>query len=110
MVVDPDGLPRAGVRVLRQESPGFGGALKEGFAAADGNYVLAMDADGSHSPEVLPKLWALREGREVVIASRFVAGGSAVLSPFRYVLSWLLNRVSAQPSPGCRWPGSCRPA
>ena len=102
LVVDggsTDGTPerarREGVRVLRQESPGFGGALKEGFAAADGNYVLAMDADGSHSPEVLPKLWALREGREVVIASRFVAGGSAVLSPFRYVLSWLLNRVSA---------------
>src|SRR3954465_3925713 len=34
-----------GARVLVQTSPGYGGALREGFAAANGRYIVTSDAD-----------------------------------------------------------------
>jgi SAM-dependent methyltransferase len=52
-----------------------------------------MDADYSHEPSFIASLWAVREAADVVIASRYVEGGSAEMSPLRALLSRLLNRV-----------------
>jgi dolichol-phosphate mannosyltransferase len=71
--------------------PGYGGALRTGFQAATGNYVLTLDADGSHDPSFLSQMWESRESAEVVVASRYVAGGAAEMSPLRSVLSRVLN-------------------
>jgi dolichol-phosphate mannosyltransferase len=80
-----------GAAVLTQREPGYGGALVEGFAAALGEYVLTMDADASHPPASIDALWKSRDRAEVVIASRYVPGGTARMPAARYGLSRILN-------------------
>jgi dolichol-phosphate mannosyltransferase len=80
-----------GARVHPQTESGYGGALKEAFRRAQGDFVVTMDADYSHDPDFIRDLWAARERGAVVIASRYVAGGSSEVSGFRSVLSRILN-------------------
>ena len=50
----------------------------QGIAAARGRYVVIMDADLQHPPEVLPAMAeALVHGAALVVASRYARGGSA---------------------------------
>jgi dolichol-phosphate mannosyltransferase len=80
-----------GARVVEQTESGYGGALTTGFARASGAYILTMDADLSHPPEFVERLWAERDRADVTIASRYVPGGSADMSLYRYWLSRVLN-------------------
>ncbi|MEO6742476.1 MAG: glycosyltransferase [Chthoniobacteraceae bacterium] len=82
-----------GARVILQRRLGYGGALREGFMQAAGKYVLTMDCDLSHPPDLLPVLWQGREIAEVTVASRFVAGGQSAAPLGRKVLSRILNFV-----------------
>ena len=91
-----DTLPKArgaGATAFVQTQPGYGMALKEGFAAARGRYIVTMDADLSHDPALLPAMMASISGADVVIASRYVKGGSSAGSAFRRVLSIILNCI-----------------
>ncbi|MCH2170879.1 glycosyltransferase [Myxococcota bacterium] len=92
---DPSAAPAraAGARVLAQKRPGYGGALREGLAAATGDYVVTMDADLSHPPETIGDLIDHRDDAEMVVASRYVKGGSADMSVYRAVLSRILNSI-----------------
>ena len=83
-----------GARVLTQQGRGLGGALREGLCAADSPWVAVVDADGSHPPEVLAQMWAKREQADLIIASRYIPGGSAVMGPLRQILSRSLNMVA----------------
>ena len=78
-------------KVIRQTIPGYGGALMEGFLAARGKYILTMDADLSHPIGVFNALWQNHERYDLIIASRYIEGGSAHMPFFRYVLSRILN-------------------
>ncbi|HEX7355483.1 MAG TPA: polyprenol monophosphomannose synthase [Mycobacteriales bacterium] len=49
---------------------GFGWALAAGY-----DVIVEMDADGSHQPEELPRLLAALRGADLVLGSRWVAGG-----------------------------------
>ena len=93
-----DGTPRwateAGATVVRQPGRGYADALLTGFRQARGAFVASMDADYSHDPDFLRALWAARHDAELVIASRYVAGGFAYMPFFRRLLSRILNRVS----------------
>lgn len=80
-----------GAAVIGQEKPGLGGAFIAGFALAQGEFVLIMDADGSHAPEDVPRLWQRRTEADIVIASRFVPGGAADMPRLRYWASRMLN-------------------
>lgn len=84
---------KGGARVIVQERPGYGGALREGLAESSGDYVVTMDADLSHPPATIAALFAQRDAAEVVIASRYVPGGSADMSIWREFLSRVLNAV-----------------
>lgn len=70
------------VKVLhREEKAGLGPAYAAGFACAVGDLeaavVCEMDCDFSHDPADLPRLVAaVGEGADLVIGSRYVAGGS----------------------------------
>lgn len=86
---------RLGANVLVQIAPGYGGALREGFAAARGTFVLTLDADLSHDPDFIGKLWRERHDADVVIASRYVRGGVAYMPFHRKLLSRVLNRFFA---------------
>ncbi len=72
------GNPR--VHVLHRPGKlGLGTAYLDGFAwglARDYAYLFEMDADFSHDPSYLPAMIArARAGADVVIGSRYVAGG-----------------------------------
>ena len=92
-----DGTPAAvakrGGRVVTQTERGYGGALIAGFAATRAPYVLTMDADLSHRPVFIEELWKRRHEADVLIASRYVAGGRADMTATRRLFSHVLNRV-----------------
>ena len=56
---------------------GFRWAFERGY-----DYLVEMDADGSHRPEDLPKLLAVCENFDLVIGSRYVRGGKTMNWPF----------------------------
>jgi dolichol-phosphate mannosyltransferase len=68
------------VRVIhRRQKQGLGPAYLEGFrhALADGaELVLEMDCDFSHDPADVPRLLAAAADADLVLGSRYVAGGS----------------------------------
>jgi SAM-dependent methyltransferase len=82
---------RSGARVIHQEQRGYGGALLRGFAEARGDYILTMDADQSHPTTFIRRMWEARHSAEVIVASRYVPGGSARMPRTRQVLSRVLN-------------------
>lgn len=90
-----DAAAELGARVLVQREPGYGGALREGFAAATGEFVLTLDADLSHDPDFIIKMWRARHHADLVIASRYTKGGVAFMPWERRILSGVLNRFFA---------------
>ncbi len=84
-----DGMADADSRVHvlhRSTKEGLGAAYVAGFAwgLRRGYQVLVeMDADGSHAPEQLPRLLDALNHADVVLGSRYVAGGSVVNWPKR---------------------------
>ena len=84
-----------GARVVGQNERGYGGALLAGFAAASAPFVVTMDADLSHPPKFLKDFWEQRKEADLLIASRYVAGGQADMGIGRRVLSTILNRTYA---------------
>ena len=87
---------QAGATVLTQREPGYGTALREGFAAARGEWVATMDSDLSHPPMILRTLYRNRERGDLLIASRYVKGGLANMPLQRKWLSRVLNQVFAR--------------
>ncbi|MHB8218890.1 MAG: polyprenol monophosphomannose synthase [Acidimicrobiales bacterium] len=89
------------IHVLRRrQKSGLGSAYRAGFAwglAHGYEACVEMDADFSHDPDALPQLVApLGEGHELVIGSRYVAGGSIPnWSWHRHLLSWGGNRYAS---------------
>ncbi len=82
-----------GIRVLhRGEKDGLGRAYLAGFslALADGyQYLIEIDADGSHDPADLPRMLELaQDGADLVIGSRWVSGGAVLNWP------WIREAIS----------------
>jgi dolichol-phosphate mannosyltransferase len=70
----------------RARKEGLGKAYVAGFRwglERDFDTLVEMDADGSHQPEELPKLLAALRDADVVLGSRYVAGGRVVDWPWR---------------------------
>ena len=82
-----------GAKVHFQKQRGYGMALKEAFAIAQGKFIVTMDADYSHDPTFIRDLYAQREKTSVAVASRYAPGGSSDVSGLRSVLSRILNTV-----------------
>ena len=81
--------------VARQGPRGFGEALTEGFLTAralGATAVLTMDCDFSHDPRDVPRLLAALDGADMVIGSRYTAGGQLRAWPlYRRLLSAAAN-------------------
>jgi glycosyltransferase involved in cell wall biosynthesis len=70
---------RPDIRIVAEPRPGKGHALRSGFAAATGDVIVMLDADGSMSPQEIPRyLYFLENGYDFVKGSRFVAGGGSL--------------------------------
>ncbi|MBL7253961.1 glycosyltransferase family 2 protein [Paractinoplanes lichenicola] len=74
-----------GVRIVQQNRRGKGNALACGFAAATGDIIVMIDADGSTDPKEIPSfIAALRAGADFAKGSRFSgSGGSADITRLR---------------------------
>ncbi|MFH1038817.1 MAG: glycosyltransferase [PVC group bacterium] len=80
-------------RVFIQQNPGYGNAFQEGLKAAQGDYVLTLDGDFSHPPRFISELYRQRQEAELIIASRWIEGGTAEMPWWRMVLSRILNTI-----------------
>lgn len=87
---------RLGARVVVVRGAGYGAALRAGLDEARGEYVVTMDADLSHDPRVIRRLWEARDAAAVAVASRYVPGGSSVTGGLRLFLSRVLNLAFAR--------------
>ena len=94
-----DGTPdvarrlRPDVRVVNQTRTGKGNALACGFAAATGDIIVMIDADGSTDPAEIPRfVEALTSGADFAKGSRFAPGaGSSDITPLRRLGNKLLG-------------------
>ena len=63
----------------RPRKTGLGDAYKEAIGKVVGDKtvrsVITMDADGSHSPEYIKEFLNQIDGHDLIIGSRYVAGG-----------------------------------
>lgn len=81
--------------VHRQQRGGLATAVAEGFSHSQSDYLIVMDADLQHPPEVIPSILShLLNGVDIVIPSRFVPGGSdGGLSVTRKLVSWTARKL-----------------
>ncbi len=87
------------LHILEREGKlGLGSAYLTGFRWAlerDYDWIFEMDADFSHNPDDLVRLYqtAIGEGADVVIGSRYVSGVNVVNWPLpRLLISWCASR------------------
>ncbi|HTK08036.1 MAG TPA: glycosyltransferase family 2 protein [Ktedonobacteraceae bacterium] len=64
--------------IIKQQKTGKGGALLEGFAAATGEIIVMLDADGSADPTEIERfVEPLQHGYDFAKGSRFMKGGKS---------------------------------
>ena len=83
----------------RKGKKGLASAVLDGFKIAKGDIFCVMDADLSHPPEVIPRLYeAIKsEKAEIAVGSRLVAGGGSTDWPwYRKIVSYVA-RAFARP-------------
>jgi dolichol-phosphate mannosyltransferase len=71
--------------IHRADKYGLVSAILQGIHSSRGEYILVMDADFSHSPELIPIMIDEIQNSEydIVIGSRYTKGGSIIGWPFR---------------------------
>jgi glycosyltransferase involved in cell wall biosynthesis len=86
---------RPDIRIVHQGGMGKGNALACGFAAARGDIIVTLDADGSAMPEEIPRfVEPLRQGADFAKGSRFLpGGGSADITALRKGGNFALVRL-----------------
>ena len=91
---------RLAVSVMHRDKPegGLGGAVAAGLREASAPWIVVMDADLQHPPSLVPQLVAAgqRAGADLVVASRYTAGGShtGLDGGFRVLASSLTTRLA----------------
>jgi dolichol-phosphate mannosyltransferase len=109
VVVDdnsPDGTYQAAVDrfagdesvvcILRTTDRGLAKSIRTGIERSTGELIVIMDTDFAHNPKEVPKMVHLLGVCELVIGSRFCAGGLMVYRPHYYLsmlYNWMLRLV-----------------
>jgi len=75
----------------RKPGNAFGDAVRSGILEARGEYMLFMDADGSHPPEFIPQLFRFIREYDIIIASRYIPGGYTENNRLQVFMSRALN-------------------
>lgn len=86
----------AGARVVHIEQKGYGSALRGGFEAASGKYLIMADSDDSYDlVNLMPFLQKLREGYDLVMGNRFKGGIMKGAMPWhhRYIGNPILSFI-----------------
>lgn len=85
-----------GVRyVKREDGNDYGNAIRTGIHESEGEYTVFMDADGSHNPFDIEKLYneIITTNCDLVIGSRYCKGGKTDNSFTLVAMSRFLNIV-----------------
>lgn len=88
---------QAGATVLRHErNRGYGAALQSIFEQArqyDPDHLVVLDADGQHAIDDIPELVDKQreESADLIIGSRFAAGGGTNAPYYRRIGIWFIN-------------------
>lgn len=79
--------------IKRRSGNDYGDAIRTGIEEAAGKYLVVMDADGSHNPKDIKRLYdsMVNEPCSVVIGSRYIEGGSTDNPFILQVMSNILN-------------------
>jgi len=81
--------PERVIKVLKQQSHGKGGAVREAFAAATGDLLFILDADLTVPPEELPKFYELARS-----GTADFANGVRLVYPMEEEAMQFLNMVA----------------
>lgn len=87
---------REGARVVHIDRKGYGSALRGGFEAAYGKYLIMADSDDSYDlVNLMPFLEKLREGYALVMGNRFKGGIKKGAMPWhhRYIGNPILSFI-----------------
>ena len=82
--------------IVREKKLGLDTAHKLAYDYAitnDYDYLITMDADLSHNPAEIPKFLRLIDNNDFVLGSRYMTGGKNKLNLFRFLLSFLGNKL-----------------
>lgn len=79
--------------IIRTEDKGLAKSIKEGILSSKGGCIVIMDTDFSHPPEVIPRLLESIKENDLVLASRYIKGGSMVGPIHKFFLSKSLNKT-----------------
>jgi dolichol-phosphate mannosyltransferase len=77
---------KLGIKVVRRQGKlGLSSAILEGVQSASGDIVVVMDGDFSHPPQTIPHMIEeLKDSKyDIIVASRYVKGGSIAGWPFK---------------------------
>ena len=87
---------RPDVVIVREDQPGKGTAIRAGLAAATGDIVVMLDADGSMDPaEIDAFIESIESGNDLAKGSRFLPGaGTADISALRDFGNGVLTRIA----------------
>lgn len=81
----------ARIRLLRRPAPrSLGAAIRDGIERGSSDKVIVMDSDFNHDPRAVPYLLAYLDDFDLVIGSRFAAGGG-MPDQHRHVGSFAIN-------------------
>ena len=70
------------IKVILETRKGKGVAMRAGYAAAKGDILIVLDADGSNDPREIPRyIMPLIEGADFAKGSRFAPGGGTTDMP-----------------------------
>lgn len=100
IVVDAQSTDRTGQRAEHRGAkvvrlsyrPTYSDILRAGFEQAQGQYIITLDADLLQDYHIISEFWKQKDGGELLIGSRYVAGGHARMPPIRKLFSKGLNR------------------
>ena len=79
--------------VKRHPTNSFGDALRTGFSSSSVSteFIITMDADCSHNPDLIPRLLQNASNTHIVSASRYVNGGSSDAKRRQQAMSRIVN-------------------
>lgn len=97
IVIDKSDIPPkiSRAKLIRQKSDGLGNAVVEGLRYARGEITVVMDGDGSHRAEDISKLLEKIDGFDIVIGSRFIAGGKTKDPEHRKIISLIFRKLAS---------------
>ena len=79
--------------VKRHPTDSFGDAIRTGFlsSSVSTEFIITMDADGSHNPDLIPVLLQNVADAHIVSASRYISGGSSDAKRRQQAMSRIVN-------------------